>query len=48
MLYDELIVRRLAETFEHTNIDLVLSGHDHIYNRTTMYQNEKEKRQQCN
>jgi len=41
MLYDEAIVRRLAETFENATIDLVMSGHDHIYNRTTMYQNEK-------
>jgi len=36
MMYDETHIRNLSETFEEADIDLVLSGHDHIYNRTTM------------
>lgn len=36
MAYNESHIRQLAGLFELANIDLVLSGHDHIYNRTTM------------
>lgn len=35
--YNEAGVRALAKTFEEAKIDLVLSGHDHVYNRTSMY-----------
>lgn len=41
ILYNELDIRNLSEIFEEANIDLVLSGHDHIYNRTTMLDNSK-------
>ncbi len=34
--YDEAYVRKLAQVFEELNIDLVISGHDHIYSRTSM------------
>jgi len=36
MMYDEIHIRNLSKTFDEADIDLVLSGHDHIYNRTTM------------
>lgn len=36
MSYDEGYIRELSTFFEVAEIDLVLSGHDHIYNRTTM------------
>ena len=36
MNYDEGYIRKLSDTFEACGIKLVLSGHDHIYNRTTM------------
>lgn len=34
--YNEAHVRIFAETFEALDIDLVFSGHDHIYSRTTV------------
>ena len=37
MLYDETFVRNLSITFESVGVDLVLSGHDHIYSRTTVF-----------
>jgi exopolysaccharide biosynthesis protein/predicted phosphodiesterase len=39
--YDEQDIRNLSSTFEECGIDLVLSGHDHIYSRTSMFNNEK-------
>lgn len=36
MSYNEAHIRELAVIFEAADIDLVLSGHDHIYSRTTM------------
>ena len=39
--YNEEEIRALAPVFEECNVDIVLSGHDHIYSRTTMYQGEK-------
>lgn len=36
MSYNEPYIRDLAAAFEEAGIDLVLSGHDHIYSRTTM------------
>lgn len=39
--YDEAHVRTWSKTFDHLNIDLVLSGHDHVYSRTTMKNEEK-------
>jgi len=36
MNYDEEDVRALHSVFDEINVDLVLSGHDHIYNRTEM------------
>ena len=41
MSYDEADVRALHTEFEKMGVCLVLSGHDHIYNRTEMYQGEK-------
>ena len=41
MRYDEPEIRALAPFFEECGVDLVLSGHDHIYNRTTMLNGEK-------
>lgn len=41
MKYDESFIRKLSESFEEAGIDLVLSGHDHIYNRTTMNKGKK-------
>jgi predicted phosphodiesterase len=41
MAYDEGHIRRLSEVFEKAEIDLVLSGHDHIYSRTTMFQDKQ-------
>lgn len=38
--YNETHVRVFAETFEAADIDLVLSGHDHIYSRTTVENKE--------
>ena len=34
--YNELNIRALAPTFEEAGIDLVISGHDHVYNRVSM------------
>lgn len=39
--YDEADVRNLHTEFEKAGVCLVLSGHDHIYNRTEMYRGEK-------
>jgi len=39
--YNEENVRELAKVFEEADIDLVISGHDHVYHRTTMYQGAK-------
>ena len=36
LLYDEPYIRKWHSTFEEAGIDLVLSGHDHIYSRTVM------------
>lgn len=36
MNYNEADVRKLHEVFDELKIDLVLSGHDHIYSRTEM------------
>jgi len=36
MAYDEGYIRAWAKVFEQCDIDLVLSGHDHIYSRTTV------------
>lgn len=41
MAYDEAYIRQLSIVFEIADIDLVLSGHDHIYSRTTMKADEK-------
>lgn len=41
MAYDEAYIRALAPYFENAGINLVLSGHDHIYNRTTMKNDQK-------
>jgi predicted phosphodiesterase len=41
LLYNESYIRSLSTLFDETGIDLVLSGHDHIYSRTTM--NEQRK-----
>jgi len=41
MAYDEAYIRDLSRYFEEADIDLVLSGHDHIYNRTTMLKDKK-------
>ena len=41
MNYNELSIRALSSTFEEAGIDLVLSGHDHVYNRTTMQEGNK-------
>lgn len=38
--YNETYIRDLAQVFEASDIDLVLSGHDHIYHRTTIWDNE--------
>ena len=34
--YDEADVRELHQVFDEMGVDLVLSGHDHIYSRTNM------------
>lgn len=39
--YNEANIRALAPVFEEAGVDLVLSGHDHIYHRTTMYKSAK-------
>lgn len=39
--YNEANIRALAPVFEEAGIDLVISGHDHVYHRTTMYQGAK-------
>lgn len=39
MNYDEASVRALSGVFEELGVDLVLSGHDHVYHRTTMFEN---------
>lgn len=36
MNYDEQSIRALSSVFEELKIDLVISGHDHVYHRTTM------------
>lgn len=41
MSYDEAYVREWAPVFEELGIDLILSGHDHIYSRTTVKDNQK-------
>jgi predicted phosphodiesterase len=41
MKYDESYVRTWSETFDQAEIDLVLSGHDHVYSRTTMKNDKK-------
>lgn len=41
MKYNDIKVRNWVETFDEADIDLVLSGHDHIYNRTTMKNDER-------
>ncbi len=41
MNYNEAEIRALAPVFEECGVDLVLSGHDHIYSRTTMLAGEK-------
>ena len=33
MNYDEASVRALSGVFEELGVDLVLSGHDHVYHR---------------
>lgn len=42
--YNEEEIRALAPVFEECNVDLVLSGHDHIYSRTTMPRAAKRRR----
>lgn len=39
--YNEANIRELAPVFEELNIDIVLSGHDHVYSRTTMAEGAK-------
>lgn len=41
MSYDEGFVRKFSKVFDDAKIDLVLSGHDHIYNRTTVREEKK-------
>ena len=41
MNYDEADVRALHTAFDEMGVDLVLSGHDHIYSRTNMEGGEK-------
>ena len=41
MNYNEANVRALSSVFEELEIDLVISGHDHVYNRTTMLEGNK-------
>ncbi|MCK8059011.1 MULTISPECIES: metallophosphoesterase family protein [unclassified Fusibacter] len=36
MRYNENYIREFSSVFEALGVDLVLSGHDHIYNRTTV------------
>ena len=43
MRYNESHIRKLTSTFEEAGIDLVLSGHDHIYNRTSMFNGQKSE-----
>ncbi len=38
MAYDEVYIRVLSSIMEEAGVHLVLSGHDHIYSRTTMLQ----------
>lgn len=38
--YNENHIRKLSSIFEEANVNLVLSGHDHIYSRTTMMNNK--------
>jgi predicted phosphodiesterase len=40
MVYDEGYIRALSTIMEEAGVDLVLSGHDHVYSRTTMWQNK--------
>ncbi len=39
--YNEASIRALAPVFEEAGVDLVLSGHDHVYSRTTIWESEK-------
>ena len=39
--YNEANIRALATVFEEAGVDLVLSGHDHVYSRTTMQNGAK-------
>lgn len=39
--YNEANIRALAPVFEELHIDLVLSGHDHVYHRTSMANGSK-------
>lgn len=41
MNYNEANVRALSSVFEELEIDLVISGHDHVYSRTTMLEGNK-------
>ena len=41
MSYNEPWMQILHKEFDRLGIDLVLSGHDHIYSRTTMLDNQK-------
>lgn len=38
--YNEAYIRNLSQVFEDLEIDLVISGHDHIYSRTTLMDEE--------
>lgn len=42
VFYDEPGVRKFANYFDEAGIDLVLSGHDHIYSRTVMKNGVKD------
>lgn len=39
--YNEPSIRALAPVFEEAGVDIVLSGHDHVYHRTSMYNGSK-------
>lgn len=41
MSYNEGYIRNLNQVFDEADIDMVLSGHDHIFSRTTMKADEK-------
>lgn len=40
VFYNEANIRALSDDFEALEIDLVLSGHDHIYSRTSIYEDK--------